>query len=234
MRRRKGRGGARGLEEGRCRCSGGACWCVALLRCCLACLERDRESESRPTSSSPLRRRRPPPPALPRQHSTRPPLDAASSMTRSTLQRTLRLLPSGHWAPSPRPLNLALRHPRSAPPPPQPAPAPTPRARPHPAFDTLASDTTAAPSLQGVPAPRAPDSAGPRSATPLEAAQPAGEGEGQGEGGAQGAQEARRRRRSVLGVKLPDKPKPPEADGASPPSPLSLPHSPQHLEQAPS
>ncbi|GAA5849576.1 hypothetical protein JCM9279_007276 [Rhodotorula babjevae] len=128
-------------------------------------------------------------------------------MTRPTLQRTLRLLPSGHWAPSSLPLNLALRHPRSAPPQPPPPPPP-----PRPAFDTLASDTTAAPSLQGVPDR---DSPGPRTARPLEAAQPEPERRTGGEGAAQvdsASTGKGRRSRTVLGVELPDKPAPPEAD----------------------
>ncbi|GAA5903917.1 hypothetical protein JCM8208_001726 [Rhodotorula glutinis] len=124
-------------------------------------------------------------------------------MTRSTLQRTLRLLPSGHWAPSPRPLNLALRHPRTPPrqPPPPPPPPPSTQPEHRAAFDTLASDATAAPSLQGVPDPldgTADGDGGTRTATPLDSAQPVQDGQGLA--------------RSVLGVELPTKPKPPEPD----------------------
>ncbi|GAA5937244.1 hypothetical protein JCM3775_001590 [Rhodotorula graminis] len=128
-------------------------------------------------------------------------------MTRSSLQRTLRLLPSGHWAPSPLPLNLALRHPRTRAPAPPHQPDPPPR---RPAFDTLASDATAAPSLQGVPAPldgTKPGDGGARTALPLDAAAHQGPAEG-----ARGPPVTMTRKRTVLGVELPTKPKPPEPD----------------------
>ncbi|TNY22608.1 hypothetical protein DMC30DRAFT_445069 [Rhodotorula diobovata] len=114
----------------------------------------------------------------------------------------LRLSPSGKWLPSSTPLNLD-RHPRRAPPPPPPAPPPPPR------FDTLASDATAAPSLQAVPNPRQ-DPGGARSAQPLASA--SASTSSPAPSGARGALISQPTR--VLGVDLPLKPSPPEPDGA--------------------
>ncbi|GAA6056906.1 hypothetical protein JCM3770_001319 [Rhodotorula araucariae] len=111
-------------------------------------------------------------------------------MTRPSpvLLRPLRLSPAGRWLPSSRPLNLD-RHP----------PPPKHRRDPDTRFDTLATDTTAAASLQSVPSAAA-HAGGSRTATPLASAAPAP------------PPPPARTKRRVLGIELPAKPDPPAAD----------------------